>query len=192
DSHHIAYTDELTGIYGRRALMESFLGLGQKYSMAMVDIDHFKNFNDKYGHDVGDDVLRTVAEILNTVGIGGKVYRYGGEEFTLVFPGKGTSEVMAELERLRSAVAFEVFEFDLKDQPEQTHVTISIGVAENSADFKTPEAVLKFADEGLYKAKKAGRNKVVESLKNVKAPKAKKAVKTASATKSNTHSKSKK
>ncbi len=163
DSHHIAYTDELTGIMGRRALYENFLGLGRKYSIAMVDIDHFKSFNDTYGHDVGDEVLRTVASILNTVS-GGRAYRYGGEEFALVFAGKSASESLPELERLRSAIAAESLEFVVKGKPVQTQVKISIGVAENDKNHKMPEAVLKFADEGLYKAKKAGRNRVVESL----------------------------
>ena len=84
EAHHIAYTDELTGILGRRALMEHFLGLGKKYTVAMVDIDHFKNFNDTYGHDVGDEVLRRVARVLDGVK-DGRAFRYGGEEFTLVF-----------------------------------------------------------------------------------------------------------
>lgn len=163
DSHHIAYTDELTGIMGRRALYESFLGLGRKYSIAMVDIDHFKSFNDTYGHDVGDEVLRTVASILDTVS-GGRAYRYGGEEFALVFAGKTTAQSLPELERLRSAIAGESLEFVVKGKPVQTQVKISIGVAENDKIYKMPEAVLKFADEGLYKAKKAGRNRVVESL----------------------------
>ena len=163
DSHHIAYTDELTGILGRRALYEAFLGLGRKYSIAMVDIDHFKNFNDSYGHDVGDEVLQRVASILDTVS-GGKAYRYGGEEFALVFAGKTTVEALPELERLRTEIAGEGLEFLVKGKAVQTQVKISIGVAENDKNFKTPEAVLKFADEGLYKAKKAGRNRVVESL----------------------------
>lgn len=163
DSHHIAYTDELTGILGRRALYEAFLGLGSKYSIAMVDIDHFKSFNDTYGHDVGDEVLRMVASILDTVS-GGRAYRYGGEEFALVFSGKTTTESLPELERLRAAIAGESLEFVVKGKPVQTQVKISIGVAENDKQHKMPEAVLKFADEGLYKAKRAGRNRVVESL----------------------------
>lgn len=167
DSHYIAYTDELTGIMGRRALYEAFLGLGRKYSIAMVDIDHFKSFNDTYGHDVGDEVLRTVASILNTVS-GGKAYRYGGEEFALVFAGKTTADSLPELERLRAAIAEESLEFFVKDKPVQTQVKISIGVAENDNNHKMPEAVLKFADEGLYKAKKAGRNRVVETLSSPK------------------------
>lgn len=163
DSHHIAYTDELTGIMGRRALYESFLGLGRKYSIAMVDIDHFKSFNDTYGHDIGDEVLRMVASILDTVS-GGRAYRYGGEEFALVFSGKTTAECLPELERLRAAIAAESLEFVIKGKTVQTQVKISIGVAENDKDHKMPEAVLKFADEGLYKAKRAGRNRVVASL----------------------------
>ncbi|GKT12043.1 MAG: hypothetical protein ISEC1_P1017 [Thiomicrorhabdus sp.] len=167
DSHHIAYTDELTGLYGRRALMEAFLGLGRKYVLAMVDIDHFKKFNDSYGHDVGDDVLRRVATVLNSVS-GGKAYRYGGEEFTLLFTGKTVEEVMPELEHLRAAVAAEELEFKCDGKLVQTKVTISVGVAVSGKEFKTAMDVLKYADEGLYVAKEAGRNMVVESGTNPK------------------------
>jgi len=183
DAHHIAYTDELTGMYGRRALMESFLGLGRKYVVAMVDIDHFKKFNDSYGHDVGDDVLRTVANVLDSVKEG-KAYRYGGEEFTLVFAGKTVEQVMPELERLRKRVESEIIEFECKEKPVTTKVTISIGVAQSAKEFKTAQDVLKFADEGLYQAKKAGRNKVIESKKKpavkAKEPRSKSSQKTAS------------
>ena len=162
DSHHIAYTDELTGMYGRRALMEAFLGLGKKYVLAMVDIDHFKKFNDTYGHDVGDDVLRTVASVLDSVS-GGRAYRYGGEEFTILFSGKTVAEVMPELERLRQGVEAETLRFNCDGKPVETKVTVSMGVASSAKHFKTAMEVLKFADEGLYQAKEAGRNKVVES-----------------------------
>lgn len=185
DAHHIAYTDELTGLKGRRALNESFMGLGKRYAIAMVDIDHFKNFNDTYGHDVGDLVLKMVASILDTVQ-GGKAYRFGGEEFTLVFSNKSVDKVNEELERLRVAVANEVIYLNPKSnakptknkaQPKPVSVTISLGLAEPSSEHSTPEEVLKFADEGLYKAKKQGRNKLVHSVfKPVKAT-AKKAVK---------------
>lgn len=173
DAHHIAYTDELTGLKGRRALNESFMGLGKRYAVAMVDIDHFKQFNDTYGHDVGDRVLKSVAAILNSVS-GGKAYRFGGEEFTLIFPGKSAESVVQELERLRVEISQEVIYVEMAEANQnkkskanktfkEVNVTISIGLAEPDAQYSTPEQVIKFADEGLYKAKKAGRNKLIVS-----------------------------
>lgn len=84
----MAYQDELTSLPGRRALKEYLLKLGSEYTIAMFDIDHFKKFNDTHGHDVGDQVLRMVASKLATVSGRGKSFRYGGEEFTLVFSEK--------------------------------------------------------------------------------------------------------
>jgi len=76
----------------RRALIERLPSLGRRYTVAMVDVDHFKNFNDTYGHDAGDQVLRMVASRLGEVSGGGTAFRYGGEEFTILFPGKGGKE----------------------------------------------------------------------------------------------------
>jgi len=160
EAHHIAYTDELTGILGRRALMEHFLGLGKKYVVAMIDIDHFKRFNDDYGHDVGDEVLRRVAWVLNDVK-GGSAFRYGGEEFTIVFANKTTSEVMDELEYLRRKVESGVIEFRTGSKSIKTNVTVSMGVAQSDKDCNTVQDVLKLADKGLYEAKQAGRNQII-------------------------------
>lgn len=161
DSHHIAYTDELTGLYGRRALMEAFLGLGKKYVLVMIDIDHFKKFNDTYGHDIGDEVLCTVANVLNTVK-GGRAFRYGGEEFSLLFSNKNIAQVLPEVERLRAAIEKENLSFTQDGKKVSAKVTISAGVAASAKSFKAPNDVLKHADNGLYAAKKAGRNCVVE------------------------------
>ena len=84
-SYVLAYHDELTGIRGRRAFNESLLSLDQQYAIAIVDIDHFKKFNDTYGHDVGDQVLCMVASRLSQVGGDGQAFRCGGEEFAIVF-----------------------------------------------------------------------------------------------------------
>jgi diguanylate cyclase (GGDEF)-like protein len=103
-SYLFAYHDELTGLPSRRAFNEAFHSLQVPYSVAAVDIDHFKSFNDTYGHDVGDEVLRLVASKLARVSGGGRAYRCGGEEFTILFPGKATVEVAPHLEKLRRAI----------------------------------------------------------------------------------------
>jgi PleD family two-component response regulator len=103
-SYLLAYQDELTGLQSRRAFQESLLGLEPTYSIAMVDIDHFKRCNDTYGHDTGDQVLRMVAGRLARVTGGGRAYRCGGEEFAIVFAGKTTNEVLPHLEELRASI----------------------------------------------------------------------------------------
>ena len=103
-SYLLAYHDELTTLPARRALKDALLRLEPPYSIAMVDIDHFKRCNDTYGHDTGDQVLRMVASRLARVSGGGQAYRCGGEEFAIVFPGKTTSDVLDHLEKLRRAI----------------------------------------------------------------------------------------
>lgn len=173
ETYHMAYLDELTGLPGRRALREALLKLGPSYTIAMLDVDHFKKFNDTYGHEAGDQVLRMVADRLRQVGGGGRPFRYGGEEFTVLFPGKGVSEVEGVLEELRQAVAdrpFRVRGSQRADRDTQKRgrgggqevpVTISIGVAQRNAKRGRPEAVMEAADQALYKAKEKGRNRVV-------------------------------
>jgi diguanylate cyclase (GGDEF)-like protein len=173
-SHNVAFKDELTGLSTRRALFESFLKLPNRYSIAMVDIDHFKKFNDQFGHDVGDQVLRMVASRLQRVNGGGKVFRYGGEEFTVVFPGKGANEARIYAENLRKSISDSPFIIrspkrpqkkpdDLENAPKsrkQTKITISIGIAERNENLNEPDDVMKAADEALLRAKKGGRNRV--------------------------------
>jgi diguanylate cyclase (GGDEF)-like protein len=169
-SHALAYRDELTGLPGRRALNEDLLRLGRVYTLAMLDIDHFKQFNDRYGHATGDEVLRMVASRLARVGGGGKAYRYGGEEFTIVFAGRGLDEAREHLEAVRESVAAGGFclrnqprpakapRQPKRGQPQTVAVTISIGAAEHGAE--TAEELIKAADKKLYKAKQTGRNRV--------------------------------
>jgi diguanylate cyclase (GGDEF)-like protein len=173
-SHSMAFRDELTGIPGRRALDESLLKLTGNYSVAMLDIDFFKKFNDRYGHDVGDQVLRLVASKFSQVSGGGKPYRYGGEEFTVVFPGKSLSETMPHLEKLRKEVAktrFIVRGGDRRRKKpanprrvggprKRVKITMSIGVAERNQRYGSPAQVIQAADKALYRAKKKGRNRV--------------------------------
>ncbi len=179
EGFHMAFRDELTGLPGRRALNERLQRMGRVYTLAMADVDHFKAFNDTHGHDVGDQVLRMVASQLRRVPGGGQAYRYGGEEFTLVFPGKTAAESLPHLEAVRRAI--EAYQMRLRDKPARPkadqlgqrrrgargarnprplRVTVSIGVAERGDALRAPDAVIKAADQALYKAKDGGRNQV--------------------------------
>jgi diguanylate cyclase (GGDEF)-like protein len=112
NSYLLAYHDELTTLPSRRAFNDALMRLQEPYSIAMVDIDHFKRFNDTYGHDTGDQVLRLVACSLARVTGGGDAYRCGGEEFAILFSGKTTAEVVEHLEQLR--VTIEGSEFRMR------------------------------------------------------------------------------
>jgi diguanylate cyclase (GGDEF)-like protein len=173
-SHNVAFKDELTGLPTRRSLNDTFLKLPSRYSIAMVDIDHFKKINDQHGHDVGDQVLRMVASKLQKNSGIGKAYRYGGEEFTLIYAGKTVNETRPQVEHLRKLIASAAFYIrsskrprkkpdDLNAVPKSRKVipiSISIGIAERDENHDTPHEVLKAADEALLRAKKAGRNRV--------------------------------
>ena len=177
DSYHMAYRDELTGLMGRRALNERLQKLGHRYVIAMLDVDRFKKFNDTYGHDVGDQVLKMVATHLTKATGGCRPYRYGGEEFALVFPRKKIPQVKPHLEALRESIAD--YEMSIrsaqrpkekkegmkrrsqKTQKTRAKVTVSIGVAQRNDVLRSPELVIKAADEKLYEAKRKGRNKVI-------------------------------
>ncbi len=176
-SYELAFKDSLTDIPGRHALNLDTKHLGKKYAIAMIDVDHFKKFNDKYGHDTGDDVLKLVAKQLTLIGGGAKVYRYGGEEFTAVFKGKLADETEEYLDEIRENIAnYDLYLRDpenrpkddltgqrnrgaVKAKPKSVNITISIGVAD-SLDERSVEKVIKTADMALYDAKKAGRNRV--------------------------------
>ncbi|MBI2993521.1 MAG: GGDEF domain-containing protein [Gammaproteobacteria bacterium] len=179
-SFDMAFCDELTGLLGRRAFNDRLKSLGRRYAIAMVDVDHFKQFNDTYGHDVGDDVLKMVARQIDRVRGGGTAYRYGGEEFSVIFPGKDADHCEAFLEEIRRNV--ERYHLALRDTkkreiPEKeaqrrrgrrvkgrgeqsVSVTISIGLAEPDDTHAMPEDVVKAADEALYRAKQSGRNQI--------------------------------
>ena len=114
NSYLLAYHDELTGLPSRRAFNEALLRLRPPYSIAVVDIDHFKRFNDTYGHETGDQVLRLVATSLARVTGGGQAYRCGGEEFVVLFSGRIMPEVVPHLEKLRETI--QSSEFRLRGQ----------------------------------------------------------------------------
>ena len=115
-SYVLAYHDELTGIRGRRAFNESLLSLDQQYAIAIVDIDHFKKFNDSYGHDVGDQVLCMVASRLTHVGGDGQAFRCGGEEFAIVFRNASSKEAYEHLEALRQTIEKSTFQLRGSDR----------------------------------------------------------------------------
>jgi diguanylate cyclase (GGDEF)-like protein len=170
-SYSMAYRDELTRLPSRRALNEALLKLGDSYSIAMLDVDHFKKFNDTYGHAAGDQALQMVASKLAHVAGGGKAYRYGGEEFAVLFPGRPIEEAFTYLDRMRRLIEQTRFAVRGGDRRRasrgkrkqrrskaETSVTVSIGIAASDS-LKTPvEQVLRFADEALYQAKAKGRN----------------------------------
>jgi GGDEF domain-containing protein len=117
NGYRVAFHDELTGLPGRRALRALEATLSDGYVIAMLDVDHFKKFNDTYGHDIGDQVLCRVAAIVGKVGGGGHPFRYGGEEFTVVFPGKNLEEALPHLEAVRATMANTPFEIRGPDRP---------------------------------------------------------------------------
>jgi len=188
NSYVLAYHDELTSLPGRRAFNDALLRLKDPYTIAAVDIDHFKAFNDNYGHETGDEVLRMVAAKLARVGGGGLAFRVGGEEFSILFPGERMKEALPHLETLRLEIESSSFRVrKLHDRRRAPHpgldrrkpsrrkssqlrsvprssgdlsVTVSIGVADPSGRNLEIEQVIQAADKALYRAKKAGRNRV--------------------------------
>ncbi len=162
------YLDELTGVPNRRALDERLAHLDSAYSLAMVDIDHFKGFNDTYGHAQGDDVLRLVAAHLREQ-TAGRAYRYGGEEFCVLAQDLDAPALERLMDRVRASLAKRSFTVrgaakgrgSRAARGAKVQVTVSVGVACRDRQRSAPESVMKLADEGLYEAKAAGRNRVV-------------------------------
>ncbi len=173
-SYAMAYIDELTALPGRRALEEALNRLGGGYCIAMVDVDRFKRFNDRHGHAAGDEVLKMVAAHLRQVGAGGKPFRYGGEEFAIVFSRASADQAMLALEDVRESIAGHTFAIRKADRPEDAEgkgqrnpkmprgqkITISIGLAWKADNLGDPRAVIEAADAALYAAKKGGRNRI--------------------------------
>lgn len=171
-AHALAWRDGLTRLPSRRAFDRELAELPGSYALAMVDVDHFKRLNDRWGHDVGDQVLAMVAaEIGSTKGA--RAFRYGGEEFALVFRGRAAGLAAAALEDLRARIArrrFAVRTGATRSGKSQrgsgggratVPVTASIGWSQRSSRRGTPEVVLAAADRALYRAKGAGRNAVI-------------------------------
>jgi diguanylate cyclase (GGDEF)-like protein len=174
-SRNMAFNDELTGIPGRRSLTQYAQEISGQFAVVMIDIDFFKNFNDKYGHDAGDNVIKLVASRIAKTGNRGRAFRYGGEEFTLVFDGKHIDDVRETIEDLRVQLesypmAIRVHNRSQKSASESKNrryssvkqeivkVTCSFGIAQSSLGSNGFKAAIKRADSALYKAKKGGRN----------------------------------
>jgi diguanylate cyclase (GGDEF)-like protein len=169
----MALEDALTGLPSRRALEARLRELGGAFAIAMVDLDRFKRLNDRHGHAVGDQALRWVAGWLARVGGGGEAFRYGGEEFAIVFPRATVAEALAHAEEVRRRIADDRFALRGPARPAKrpkrpsggstaaARVTVSVGLAGSGARRKLPREVLAAADRALYRAKLAGRNRVV-------------------------------
>ncbi len=167
----MALTDPLTGCYNQRYLNRHLAGLlaprpGQgnvgRVSLLMIDVDHFKAVNDRFGHPEGDLALRAIADTLRArVRAFDAIARYGGEEFAVVMPGTLPPEALVAAERLRSAI--ENLDFRAADGS-KVALTISIGVAHTGAQPISADALVRQADAALYAAKRAGRNQVSQAI----------------------------
>ncbi|NWH08555.1 MAG: PleD family two-component system response regulator [Alphaproteobacteria bacterium] len=166
-SLEMAITDQLTGLHNRRymqrhlaTLLESAAATHKPVSFLILDIDYFKSINDTYGHDVGDQVLKQFAQRVaaNVRGID-LACRYGGEEFVVVMPETDLSFAYMVAERLRQQVAD--MPFAISVPPGSINITVSIGVTASEGPQETAEALLRRADQALYRAKRDGRNRVI-------------------------------
>lgn len=157
---HAAMTDPLTGIPNRRKLnetMEEWADQNRLFSLVEIDIDHFKRINDTYGHQMGDEMLKTLAQTIQSV-IREKdlCFRYGGEEFIALFPDTSGSEAYSIAEKVRIAV-------ENKMKIEGKSVTISLGISQSPLQSASLEGLFKLADDALYRSKFEGRNRTTIS-----------------------------
>lgn len=172
-TEELSLVDALTNLYNVRKLKEELqdeLRRSERYkhpfSFAMLDIDHFKNYNDTYGHTKGDVVLQKVAEIMKEQSRDvDMVFRYGGEEFCIVFPETTKEEAYKVAERIRQSIEEHYFEGE-EHQPNKD-LTVSIGVATYPTDVVSEEELINKADEAMYQVKKTGRNRVLMASSEV-------------------------
>lgn len=168
-AYRMAFVDALTGLPNRRALDEALSRTSGRIAVAMVDVDHFKKFNDRYGHETGDQVLRIVARELKRCR-GGRAYRYGGEEFAIVFEGHRIDSADQSLEAMRGAIEARRVRLGSRSGKSQAvrrgskegevSVTVSIGLAQRDRERRTSDAVIDAADKALYRSKQRGRNRL--------------------------------
>ena len=165
EKEFMSVLDGLTGLYNRRQFeisLEQEHNRAKRhpsdFSLAILDIDFFKKVNDTYGHQYGDYVLKTVAEIMkSSFRKTDLLYRYGGEELIIIMPETNIEGAVIPVQRLRRAVE----EYDFNYNGVKTKVTVSIGLTMNYQELNTPADILKSADDALYKAKESGRNRVI-------------------------------
>ena len=163
--YKLATIDGLTELYNHRYFQDTLrkqIDIARRYnqpfSLIIADIDFFKKFNDTYGHQAGDAVLRQVAQILkNNSRTTDYVCRYGGEEMSIILPNTSAEEAMNHANRLCKAIAEKPFHLTPVDT---APVTISLGVATFPENAQTPQDLIEWADKGLYYAKEHGRNQV--------------------------------
>jgi diguanylate cyclase (GGDEF)-like protein len=168
-----AVRDGLTQLYVRRyfdvRVAEEFAQAqryGRVFSVALMDIDHFKKFNDTYGHQTGDAVLRQVARILQTTTRASDICcRYGGEEMALIFPETELRSARVIAEKLRMTIETTTF---VGAQGEKLHLTASFGIAAYTPNLSVPDGLVRAADEALYRAKEGGRNRVEMATENAR------------------------
>ena len=174
----LAVTDPLTGISNRRHLMETLKNETSRasrsettFAILLVDVDHFKKFNDTHGHLAGDEALKAVADVLKeAMRQVDFVARYGGEEFLVLLPDTGIDGAVRAAERIRERLAKRI----LAVREQSVTVTLSTGVAEFPTDGNSPESLIASADTALYQAKRRGRDRVVRASrrKRTTAPRA--------------------
>ena len=167
----LAIRDELTGLYNRREMNRLLVEEFERHqrhnhplSLIMADIDHFKIVNDTYGHPVGDQVLKWLAQIIRqNVRALDRPTRYGGEEFAIILPETFTPEASKVAERLRQAIAVQSYwlKGDAIEHLQSISITISLGVAEIPGDAEDVASLIKAADQALYFAKQNGRNRTI-------------------------------
>jgi diguanylate cyclase (GGDEF)-like protein len=165
DLQKIASRDALTGAFNRRRLEEEATRLkarcirsGETLAVMMIDIDHFKSINDLYGHPVGDEVLRRLANIAQTcIRPDDYFARYGGEEFCILLCSTTENEAWELAERLRQVYAKSTLNIGEKS----INITVSIGVADSTLIGLEFTSLVSAADQALYRAKQEGRNQVI-------------------------------
>ncbi|MCP4229897.1 MAG: GGDEF domain-containing protein, partial [bacterium] len=162
--------DELTGIYNRREMwrildmeLERYRRYKEPFTLVMLDLDHFKEVNDEYGHPVGDQVLTWLANILSAnLRATEQIARYGGEEFVIILPQTGVRDAFHTIERIRRIISGTPFEFrDENNEMASIDIAISSGIAGLPRDADSEDDLIKAADDALYEAKRTGRNRTV-------------------------------
>lgn len=169
---HETFTDPLTGVYNRRFMEQRLseeVSKARRYkfdlAVLILDLDHFKRVNDEHGHQVGDRLLIELARLVSTELRDSDIFaRYGGEEFLIIAPNTGANEAVGLAERLRNCIEAKRYLADFDNgQHGDIRITVSIGVANYSAEVCDETLLIGAADSNLYRAKEAGRNQVAAS-----------------------------